>query len=200
VSEGSAESLVRLRLAAGVALAESMLEGECAAEIAAVAEAATEAFRNGGKLLLFGNGGSAAEAVHVAAEFVGRYLIDRHPLPAIALAENLSSLTAIGNDYGYDEVFSRQLRALGAAGDVAIGMTTSGRSPNVVKGLQAARELDLLAVGMTGAEPGPVGEASDLCIRIPSTDTPRVQEGHLLASHIVCEWVEARLAEGTSPA
>jgi D-sedoheptulose 7-phosphate isomerase len=199
MSEGSAESLVRLRLEEGVALAESMLEGECASDIAAVAEAMTGAYRNGKKVLLFGNGGSAAEAVHVAAEFVGRYLIDRRPLPAIALAENLSSLTAIGNDYGYDEVFARQVRALGVAGDVAIGMTTSGRSPNVVKGLRAAGDLGLTTVGMTGAEPGPVGEASDLRIRIPSTDTPRVQEGHLLAAHIVCEWVEARLAEGNQP-
>jgi D-sedoheptulose 7-phosphate isomerase len=200
VSEGPAESLVRSRLAEGAALAESMLEGECAREIAAVAEAIADAYRNGKKVLLFGNGGSAAEAVHVAAEFVGRYLIDRDPLPAIALAENLSSLTAIGNDYGYDEVFSRQVRALGVGGDVAVGMTTSGRSPNVVKGLRAARELGLTAVGMTGAEPGPVGEASDLLIRVPSADTPRVQEGHLLACHIVCEWVEAKLAEGPAPA
>lgn len=199
MTEGTAESLVRARLSAGVALAESMLEGECAAEIAAVAAVMTEAFENGKKILLFGNGGSAAEAVHIAAEFVGRYLIDRAPLPAVALAENLSSVTAIGNDYGYDEVFSRQVQALGVEGDVAIGLTTSGRSPNVVKALLVARDLGLAAVGMTGAEPGPVGEASDHCIRIPSMETPRVQEGHLLASHILCEWVEAKLAEETAP-
>ena len=194
------ESLARLRLSEGAALAESMLRGDCAREIGEVAEALTDAFRKGKKVLLFGNGGSAAEAVHIAAEFVGRYLIDRQPLPAVALAENLSSITAIGNDYSYEEIFSRQVRALGTGGDVAIGLTTSGRSPNVVKGLETARELGLTAIGMTGSEAGPVGEASDHCIRIPSTDTPRVQEGHLLASHIVCEWVEARLAEGTAPA
>lgn len=199
MTEGPVENLVRSRLSASAALAESMLEGECAAEIAEVAEVTTEAFRNGKKVLLFGNGGSAAEAVHVAAEFVGRYLIDREPLPAVALTANLSAVTAIGNDYGYDEVFSRQVRALGVEGDVAIGLTTSGRSPNVVKALQVARELGLTAVGMTGAEPGPVGEVSDHCIRIPSTETPRIQEGHLLASHIICEWVEARLSEGTAP-
>lgn len=198
MTEESAESLARSRLAESAALAESLLQGECAAEIGAVAEITTEAFRSGGKLLLFGNGGSAAEAVHVAAEFVGRFRLEREPLPAIALVENLSSLTAIGNDYGYEEVFSRQIRALGASGDVAIGLTTSGRSPNVVKGLQVARELGLTTVGMTGAEPGPAGEACDRCIRIPSSETARIQEGHLLASHIICEWVEARLAEGTT--
>jgi len=200
MTEGAAENLVRARLSAGVSLAESMLADECVAEIAAVATVMAEAFGNGKKLLIFGNGGSAAEAIHVAAEFVGRYLIDREPLPAIALAENLSSVTAIGNDYGYDQVFSRQLRGLGVEGDIAIGMTTSGRSVNVVKGLEAARELGLTAVGMTGADSGPVGEASDLCIRIPSSETPRIQEGHLLASHTLCEWVEAQLAGETPPA
>ncbi len=193
MAEKRVDSLVRAGLSASVTLAESMREGACAREIAAVAEATAEAYRNGKKVLLFGNGGSAAEAVHVAAEFVGRYLLDRRPLPAIALAENLSSVTAIGNDYGYDEVFSRQVRALGVEGDMAVGMTTSGRSANVVRGLQAARELGLIAVGMTGSDGGPVDEASDHCIHIPSMETPRIQEGHLLAAHIVCEWVEARL-------
>jgi D-sedoheptulose 7-phosphate isomerase len=194
MTEKAVSELVRARLAEGVALVESMLDETCVEEIAAVAEAGAEALGRGNKLLLFGNGGSAADTVHIAAEFVGRYLLERRPLPAIALVANPSAVTAIGNDYGYEEVFARQVRALGAAGDVAIGLTTSGRSPNVVKGLRAARELGLTAVGMTGADAGPVGEASDRCIRIPSTDTPRVQEGHMLAAHIVCEWVEARLA------
>lgn len=191
----SAADLVRERIAAGASLAESMLSDECVEEIAAAAELTAASLAAGGKLLIFGNGGSAAEAAHVAAEFVGRYLVERRPLPAVALAENLSSVTAIANDYGYDEVFARQVRALGAAGDVAIGMTTSGRSANVAKGLEAGAELGLRTIAMTGSEPGPVGAAAERCVRIPSAETPRVQEGHLLASHILCEWVETRLAE-----
>jgi len=189
------ENLVRSRLAEGTALLEAMLGEECVAQIGAVATATTDAFRAGNKLLLFGNGGSAADAIHVAAEFVGRYLIERRPLPAIALVANPSAVTAIGNDYGFEQVFSRQVRALGAAGDVALGFTTSGRSANVVEGLLAAREAGLVTVAMTGADPGPVGAAADHVIRIPSADTPRVQEGQMLAAHIVCEWVESRLAE-----
>jgi len=195
MTEDAAESLVRRRLTEGAALVESMLGADCVNQIAAVAELTLETMRKGGKVLLFGNGGSAADAVHVAAEFVGRYLVDRPPLPAIALAENLSSVTAIGNDYGYDQVFSRQVRALGAAGDVAFGLTTSGRSTNVVEGLRAAGEMGLATVAMTGADPGPVGAAAAYGIAIPSSDTPRVQEGQMLAAHIVCEWVEARLVE-----
>lgn len=200
MTDGSAADLVRQRLGEGAALVESMLSEECVDAIAAVAELTADAYRNGNKLLIFGNGGSAADAVHVAAEFVGRYLVDRPPLPAIALAANLSSVTAIGNDYGYDEVFARQLRGLGAAGDVAIGLTTSGRSVNVERALRAASEIGIATVAMTGADPGPVGEAADRCIRIPSSDTPRVQEGHMLAAHTICEWVEARLVEGTTSA
>ena len=198
MTDAAASDLARARLAEGAALVESMLGDTCVDEIGRVAEIAAEALERGNKLLLFGNGGSAADAVHIAAEFVGRYLIERRPLPAIALVANSSALTAIGNDYGYDEVFARQVRALGVKGDVAFGLTTSGRSSNVVKGLEAAGELGLTAIGMTGVDSGPVGEASDLCIRIPSTDTPRIQEGHMLAAHIVCEWVEARLAGETA--
>lgn len=196
--EQSAESLVRQRLVEGEALVHAMLDDECVSEIGAVAKVTTEALGAGKKLLLFGNGGSAADAIHIAAEFVGRYLIDRRPLPAIALVDNPSSVTAIGNDYGFDQVFSRQVEALGAGGDVAIGLTTSGRSPNVAAGLRAAREQGMAAVAMTGADSGPVGEASDYRIRIPSMDTPRVQEGHMLAAHVICEWVEARLAESVA--
>ncbi len=200
MTEPAASELVRLRLAEGAALVQSMLDEACVKEIGAVAEVAVEALEGGNKLLLFGNGGSAADAIHIAAEFVGRYLIERRPLPAIALVANPSAVTAIGNDYGYEEVFARQVRALGDEGDVAIGLTTSGRSPNVVKGLEAARELGLTAIGMTGADPGPVGAAGELCISIPSAETPRIQEGHMLAAHIVCEWVEARLAGETASA
>jgi D-sedoheptulose 7-phosphate isomerase len=195
MTERGAAELVRQRLGEGVALVESMLGEECVAEIAAAAELTAAAYRQGGKLLLFGNGGSAADAIHVAAEFVGRYLVDRPAQAAIALVANPSSVTAIGNDYGYDEVFARQLRGLGSAGDVAMGFTTSGRSVNVEKALRAGAELGLATVAMTGADPGPVGDAAEHRIRIPSSDTPRIQEGHMLAAHTICEWVEARLVE-----
>jgi D-sedoheptulose 7-phosphate isomerase len=196
MSEASSTELVRSRLSAGAALLDSMLAGECVEEIGKAAEVVAKAIRGGNKLLLFGNGGSAADAVHIAAEFVGRYLIERQPLPAVALTANLSAVTAIGNDYGYEEIFARQVGALGVAGDVAVGMSTSGRSANVVRGLRCANQEGLATIAMTGADPGPVGGESDLCIRIPSMDTPRVQEGHTIAAHIVCEWVEAQLAEG----
>ena len=196
MSEAALTELVRARLAEGAALVESMLDEECVRQIGAVAEVAATALRDGRKLLVFGNGGSAADAAHIAAEFVGRYLVERRALPALALAANLSAVTAIGNDYGFEEVFARQVEALGQAGDVAIGLTTSGRSANVVRGLQAAREGGLTAVAMTGSDPGPVGGAADLTIGIPSDETPRVQEGQMLAAHIVCEWVEASLVSG----
>lgn len=198
MTEHSAADLVRQRVGDGAALMESMRDEECVAAIAAVAELAADAYRDGGKMLLFGNGGSAADAVHVAAEFVGRYLVDRPPLPALALAANISAITAIGNDYGYDLVFERQVQALGRPGDVAVGLTTSGRSVNVAKGLEAARELGIATVAMTGADPGPVGAAAEHRIAIPSTDTPRIQEGHMLAAHTICEWVEARMIEAAA--
>jgi D-sedoheptulose 7-phosphate isomerase len=168
----------------------------CLSEIGTAAERIADAAAGGSKILLFGNGGSAADAVHIAAEFVGRYLVERRPLPALALNANISALTAIGNDYGFDQLFARQVEALGKRSDVAIGLTTSGRSINVVKGLDAARGLGLTTIAMTGADPGPVGEAAELTIAIPSSETPRIQEGHMLAAHTICEWVEEIVAGG----
>lgn len=195
MTESPAAELARTRIAESAAVLEAMRDERCLERIAAAAELVAEALAAGHKLLLFGNGGSAADAAHVAAEFVGRYLVERRALPALALADNLSAVTAIGNDYGYDEVFARQVRALGTAGDVAVGLTTSGRSVNVVKGLEAAAEEGLVTIALTGADPGPVGAAASHQIAIPSSETPRIQEGQILAAHILCEWVEARLAE-----
>lgn len=192
----NAAELARTRLAEGAAAVESMLASEqCVAAIGAAAEAIAGAMRNGGKLLVFGNGGSAADAVHIAAEFVGRYLVERQPLAAISLVDNPSAVTAIGNDYGFEQVFSRQLRALGEAGDVALGLTTSGNSPNVVEALRAAGELGLTTVAMTGADPRAAGEVAEIAIAVPSPETPRIQECHMLAAHVICEWVEAQLAQ-----
>jgi len=163
---------------------------------ARAADAVTASVRAGGKLILFGNGGSAADAMHLAAEFLGRFLIDRRPLPALALADNHSALTAIGNDFGYGEVFSRQIQGLGRPGDVAWGLSTSGGSANVAAGLTAARAAGLVTVAMIGAEPGIVGAAADIVISIPSRATPRIQEAHLLLGHIVCEAVEQAIVAG----
>ena len=192
--------LIAARLAEGEALVAAMRAStECQEQIAAAAEAIGAAALAGNKLLLFGNGGSAADAVHIAAEFVGRYLVERRPLPALALNANISALTAIGNDYGFEEIFARQVTALGQPGDVAVGMTTSGRSPNVAKGLEAARAAGLRTIAMTGEDPGPVGAAAELTIAIPSTETPRIQEGHMVAAHTICEWVEEAIGGGEPP-
>jgi D-sedoheptulose 7-phosphate isomerase len=158
--------------------------------IARVSEVLIESFRASRKVLLFGNGGSAADAQHIAAEFVGRFAFDRPALPALALSVNTSCVTAIGNDYGFDLVFARQIEALGHRGDVAIGISTSGNSPNVLHGLSVARKLGLQTVAFTGSNGGKLKEAADLCICTPSTETPRIQECHILIGHVISELVE----------
>ena len=153
----------------------------------------SDVLREGGKVLVFGNGGSAADAQHFAAELVGRYLYDRPGLPALALTTDTSALTAIGNDMGYDAVFRRQVEAHGRKGDVAIGITTSGRSRNVVDALRAARERGLVTMALTGGGGGLLKDAVDYLIDAPSTDTPRIQELHGLVIHLLCQIVEETL-------
>ena len=163
--------------------------------IARVSEVSLAAIKNGNKLLLFGNGGSAADAQHIAAEFVGRFAFDRPALPALALSVNTSCLTAIGNDYGFDQVFSRQLEALARPGDVAIGFSTSGNSPNVLHAISTAKKMGLQTVALTGTPGGKLQQAADLdhCVCVPSSETPRIQECHILIGHIVSELVEQEL-------
>ena len=153
-----------------------------------------EAYRHGNRVLLAGNGGSAADAQHIAAEFVSRFNFDRPGLPALALTTDTSILTAIGNDYGYENLFCRQLEANGRAGDVLIGIRTSGNSKNVLNALERCRALNVTSIGMTGSG-GRIGELCDTCIRVPSTDTPRIQEAHILIGHIICGLVENSLFE-----
>jgi D-sedoheptulose 7-phosphate isomerase len=150
--------------------------------------------QQGSKIFFFGNGGSAADAQHLAAELMGRFERERHPLPAIALTVNTSNLTAIGNDYGFDEVFSRQLEGLGMRGDVAVGISTSGKSPNVLKALRSARKMGIVTVEMIGQSCVEMARAAEYCISVPSTRTARVQEAHILIGHILCEIVEKSLA------
>ena len=154
------------------------------------------AFRQGNRVLLAGNGGSAADAQHIAAEFVGRYAFDRPGLPAIALTTDTSMLTAIGNDYGFDQIFCRQLEANGRKGDVFIGISTSGNSPNVSAALQRARELDIITIGLTGQGGGGMQSLCDYCIQVPSMSTPRIQESHIMLAHIICDLVEETLFGG----
>jgi D-sedoheptulose 7-phosphate isomerase len=158
-----------------------------------VAEAIISAYRREHKVILFGNGGSAADAQHLAAEFVGRYRRDRRPLPAVALTVNASAVTAIANDYEFDLVFARQLEALGAAGDVAIGISTSGKSANVIAALRVARREGLITVALTGRPGSPIAEVADFCVCIPSEHTPGIQEAHITVGHVLCELVERAL-------
>ncbi|GAB3098539.1 D-sedoheptulose 7-phosphate isomerase [Lysobacter terrae] len=161
--------------------------------IAAVEEAAKvcmRALQGDGKLLLAGNGGSAADAQHIAAEFVSRFMFDRPGLPAIALTTDTSILTAIGNDYGYERLFARQIQALGRKGDVFIAYSTSGSSPNIVAALKEARERGLISIGLTGNRKGTMCELCDVLLEVPSADTPKIQEGHLLLGHTLTGLIE----------
>ena len=165
----------------------------CAPAIVAAGEAIIACFQRGGKLLLFGNGGSAADAQHIAAEFVGRFVRERRSLPAIALTTDTSALTAIGNDYGYEHVFARQIEGLGQAGDIALAISTSGRSPSVLRAVEAARVLGMTTIGLTGGDGGPLAQAVDIAIVVPPAKTARIQECHLAIEHILCELVEETL-------
>jgi D-sedoheptulose 7-phosphate isomerase len=158
-----------------------------------VVEAVTGALKKGNKILLFGNGGSAADSQHIAGEFVNRFLIERPPLPAIALTTDTSVLTSIGNDYDFSEIFSKQIRALGQEGDIAWGFSTSGTSVNVIKALEAAKKKGLVTIGFTGRDGGTVGLISDYHLNVPSNVTPRVQEVHIVISHAICELVDWKL-------
>ncbi|CAN7239494.1 D-sedoheptulose-7-phosphate isomerase [Paenibacillus sp. LjRoot56] len=149
-----------------------------------------EVYRNGNKIMLGGNGGSAADAQHIAGEFVSRFYFDRPGLPCIALTTDSSILTAIGNDYGYEQLFARQIQANGQRGDIFIGISTSGNSPNVIRGLEMCRAMGITTIGLTGESGGRMAALCDICIRIPSQETPRIQEAHILIGHILCAIVE----------
>lgn len=164
-----------------------------AERIVQVATLIANAFQNGNKVLLFGNGGSSTDAAHIAAEFVGRYKRERMPLPAIALATDMAAITCIANDYGYEELFARQVRAHGRQGDVAIGISTSGNSPNVLKGVEAARGCGLTTIAWTGANGGKLAGLVDYSFVVPSTVTSRIQESHITLGHVLCELVEDHL-------
>ena len=167
---------------------------EHVAELQAVIEVVAERLVAGNKLFFFGNGGSAADSQHLAAEFVNRFMIERPPLPAIALTTDTSILTSIGNDYGYAEIFAKQLKALGREGDVAFALSTSGSSPNVLRALEVCKNKRIITIGMTGGDGGKIARLVDHHLCVSSTKmTPRIQETHILIGHVICELVERRL-------
>ncbi len=176
---------------ASIATKQSLLSSpDVLVTVATVSEILVNALKQGNKLLLFGNGGSAADAQHIAAELVGRFAFDRPALPALALSVNSSCVTAIGNDYGFDQVFSRQLEALARPGDVVIGISTSGNSANVLCAMSTAKKIGLKTIALTGRSGGNLKKAVDHCICVPSDKTPRIQECHILIGHIISELVE----------
>lgn len=161
-----------------------------------IAEAAmliVDCIKSGGKVIFFGNGGSAADAQHLAGELVGRFKLERRAFPALALNTNTSIITAVSNDYGYDAVFARQIEAFGKPGDVVVGISTSGNSRNVIEGIRKAKELDARVIGLIGGDGGKMKDMLDVSINVPSSDTPRIQEGHIAIGHVICDIVESSL-------
>lgn len=176
---------------ASVSVKEQILKDETMLDtVARCSEAITQAFKNGNKVLFCGNGGSAADAQHLAAEFSGRFYTDRKALPAEALHVNTSYITAVANDYSYDVVYSRMIDGIGRPGDVVVGLSTSGNSGNILKAFESARKIGMITVGFTGATGGKMKDLSDYLLNVPSTDTPRIQESHILLGHIICQLVE----------
>lgn len=185
------EQRVSNSIKASIATKQQLLGNqELIAMIAKVSEVLVKTFTQGNKVMLFGNGGSAADSQHIAAEFVGRFAFDRPALPALALSVNTSCVTAIGNDYGFELVFARQIEALGRAGDMAIGISTSGNSPNVLRGLETAKKMGIHSVAFAGCTGGKMKGAADYCLCAPSNETPRIQECHILIGHIISELAE----------
>jgi D-sedoheptulose 7-phosphate isomerase len=183
------ENIIRKRFKESVEVKTRFLKENLSLLLDAV-KLMSHCFEGGNKLFFFGNGGSAADAQHLAAEFVNRYIMDRPPLPAIALTTDPSILTSIANDFSFNEVFAKQLKALGKEGDIAIGISTSGKSPNIIKAFEVAKEMGIKTVALTGNDGGALIKIADLSLIVPSSSTPRIQETHILIGHLLCELVE----------
>lgn len=185
------EKIVSL-ISEDIRVKKDLLESEVGT-IAALAKMVLSTIKRGNKILIFGNGGSASDSIHIAAEFVGRFRRERRALPAIALTANISTLTALSNDYSFESIFERQIEALGKKGDMALGISTSGKSKNVIRGILKASRLHLKTVVLLGKEKSELSRIADLSISVPSDNTPRVQEAHITIAHIVCEIIEDAL-------
>ena len=187
-------NLIQNSIRESIAVKQSILADEAFLQkIELAANMLVQSFQNKGKALFCGNGGSAADAQHIAAELSGRFYTDRPPLYAEALHVNSSYVTAVANDYGYDAVFSRMVQAAGQAGDVLVALSTSGNSSNILKAIEMAKANGMIVIGFTGASGGKMAALCDVLLNVPSTDTPRIQEAHILIGHIVCQWVEATI-------
>lgn len=191
--------VVRRRLAESTALTRRVLESDCADQIVAAAEAIATCIRSGGKVLFFGNGGSSMDAGHLSAELLGRFRRRRRPLAAVTLSDQTAAVTAIANDYGFEEVFARQIEGLGRPGDVAVALSTSGNSRNVVRALEQAHRLGLVTVALTGADGGQSAALAKISVRIPADDSALIQEASMHLGHSLCELVEARFAGADEP-
>jgi D-sedoheptulose 7-phosphate isomerase len=191
---------IRHELTKTASVIEAMLvDAHLLATIEAVGRAGATAIQSGGKVMFCGNGGSAADSQHLAAELVGKLVLDRNAMAGLALTVDSSALTAIGNDFGYEHVFGRQVQGLGRAGDVLIGLSTSGRSKNVVNAMKVARENSILTVAMTGPDRGPIAELADHWIAVPHPDTQKIQEGHIMIGHIFCALIEQHVHGRSGP-
>jgi D-sedoheptulose 7-phosphate isomerase len=188
-----AHHVIRQRVNDSISLKQHLLGDSLVDALARLSDNVAHSIREGGKLILFGNGGSAADATHLAAEFVGRFAFDREPMPALSLSDNVSAVTAIGNDYAYELTFARQIKALGSRGDVAIALSTSGSSPNVLAAIRVARERAMFTAAFTGAKGEELASLADLALVVPSRSTARIQEAYMLYAHIMCELVEQTL-------
>jgi len=187
---------VKGRVRASIELKQAILENDALLQIIAdVSELCLQAYKNGNKLLLAGNGGSAADSQHIAAEFVSRFEMERPGLPALALTTDTSVLTAIGNDYGYEQLFARQVQANAVSGDIFIGISTSGNSPNILAAIGAAKDMGVITVGLAGSG-GAIQSVCDYCIAVPSVSTPTIQESHIMIGHMICAYVEMAYFSG----
>ena len=187
---------IRDQLLEGAGVLESM-STTIVIPLKKAAEVIVDALQSGNKVLLCGNGGSAADSQHIAAEFVGRFRLEREGLPAVALTTDTSILTSLGNDYGFDDIFRRQVEALGRKGDILIGLSTSGKSKNVLRAFEQAEWSGMICIAFCGEGPNPMAEAAQIVIQIPSSDTPRIQEGHCIAGHILCDIVERSISDAS---
>lgn len=192
--------IVKSQIQASIDAKQLILKDEVLlSQIIQSAETIIKAYKNGKKTMFAGNGGSAADAQHLAGELVARFYFDRPGIPSIALTTDSSILTAIGNDYGYEKLFSRQVQAMGNEGDIFIGLSTSGNSPNILSALDVCKEKGIISIGLTGGTGGKMADRCDICIKVPSNDTPRIQESHILIGHILCCAIEQELFSDISP-
>lgn len=185
--ESFMEQFIRDNLKNSISAKQAFADSQLA-EIIALAKLMVDTIKNGGKIMIFGNGGSAADAQHMAGEFVNRFMIDRRPLPAIALTTDSSILTCIGNDFSFDDIFSKQISALGKENDLALGISTSGNSPNVINAIELAHEMGIATAVLTGGNGGKLKDMADICLNVPVSKTPHIQEAHIWVEHLLC-WI-----------